>query len=129
MTAYVEPIVKNPLTMTERIFDSINLPLFACSRRAAYEAESGIPKGENRRTVRSLWYIFFDPDYFVSLREFNLRCKLNFIWRRIYFSFSRNSMRHVVSLLYGKEMFEINNTESLILLRLSFCFFKKKCLK
>ena len=61
---YVKPIVKNPLTMTERIFDSINLPLFACSRRAAYEAESGIPKGENRRTVRSLWYIFFGKRFF-----------------------------------------------------------------
>ena len=36
MTAHVKPIVKTEVTMTDRRFDSTALPLFACSRRAAY---------------------------------------------------------------------------------------------
>ena len=48
MTAHVKPIVKTEVIMTDRRFDSTALPLFACSRRAAYKAEVEV---ERERTA------------------------------------------------------------------------------
>ena len=48
MTAYVTLIVKNPLIMPERIFDSINLPLFAVSRSAH---ERSVRRGAMREVM------------------------------------------------------------------------------
>ena len=64
MTAYVAPIVKNPLIMTERIFDSINLPLFATALLRSACVKRRIPKEEKRRTFLFLWYIFFGKRFF-----------------------------------------------------------------
>ena len=49
-TAYVKPMVKNPLTMTERNFDSINLLLVATALLRSACVKRRIPKEEKRRT-------------------------------------------------------------------------------
>ncbi len=47
MTAHVKPIVKNSLTMPERIFDSTALSLFDRSRRAAYDRRDRVKRKRN----------------------------------------------------------------------------------
>lgn len=46
---------------------------------------------------------FLDPYYFTLLWKYNFQSKVNFIWRGLYFSFSCDSIRHIVSFFRKKE--------------------------
>ena len=70
VTACVTLIVKNPLIMTERNFDSINLPLFATALLRSACVKRRIPKEEKRRTFLFLWYIFLGKRFF-AVRQRN----------------------------------------------------------